>query len=434
MYVRDLSVRGVKLLKDFHLSFLNDDGTPRMWTVLLGENGRCKTSVLRAIAMAASGASRTHELADLPSLHDRREALDVWLNASFALPDEPARTYPTLTPGAPTPRFLSSTLEMSAGVTAMKGYSSYYTPGVLQTRPAGEVLFDIRGGNLPYWFVAGYGTNRMLPRQSVVETSTDPSVGRMASLFDRGTIVGTGFADLLADPGAYSKTLRDALIEHHVLPDDAAGIELRGRGGVKSAADLVDGNRFVLRSAGREMKVPAAWLSQGYQSTIAWVADLIGHAMLDVARPVELGEICGLVLIDEIDLHLHPAWQVRLIETLRTTLPNVQFVVTTHSPMILPGLRAGEIVMLELDDSGNVVPRTPDTSPMLLTGSEIYRSFFGIDRLYPTEVGREYERYKFLVGNAARSDEEDSEMMNIRSKLVSLGLDPGWEAVPRQSA
>ncbi len=103
MYVRDLCVRGVKLLQDFHLSFLEADGSPRMWTVLLGENGRCKTSILRAIAMAASGAARTHELADLPSLHDRREARDVWVQATFALPEEPGRTYPGLPAGAPPP-------------------------------------------------------------------------------------------------------------------------------------------------------------------------------------------------------------------------------------------------------------------------------------------------------------------------------------------
>jgi hypothetical protein len=403
-----------------------------MWTVLLGENGRCKTSVLRAIAMAASGASRTHELADLASLHDRRGPQLLTINASFAMPPDPRRVYPSLPAGESPPPCLGSELTMEPGLTSMRG-NSWYFDGSLRARPAGEVLFDIRGGNLPHWFVAGYGTTRFL-RVGLGESTGDPSVSRLATLFDRGTIIGPGFADLLADPNGFSMMLRRALIEAHVLPDDASGIELRGRGGVRSAADLVEGSRFILSSAGREMKVPATWLSQGYQSTIAWLADLIGHVMLENGGAVPLDQIRGLVLIDEIDLHLHPAWQVRLVKTLRAALPNVQFVVTTHSPMILPSLGASEIVVLDLDVEGNVIATEPGLSPMLLTASEIYRGFFGISGPYPTEIGEDYQRYMFLVGNSARTDDEDVELTTIRGKLRALGIDPGWEPVPRQAS
>lgn len=84
MYVTRLHVRGLKLLRDFELRF-GTEQAPRLWTVLLGENGRCKTSVLRAIAMAASGAARTHELADLASLPDRRSPSDLGISADFSL-------------------------------------------------------------------------------------------------------------------------------------------------------------------------------------------------------------------------------------------------------------------------------------------------------------------------------------------------------------
>ena len=61
----------------------------------------------------------------------------------------------------------------------------------------------------------------------------------------------------------------------------------------------------------------------------------------------------GLVLIDELDLYLHPLWQVGLVRALKATFPRVQFIVTTHSPMLLPGLERDEIIHLKLDDAGN---------------------------------------------------------------------------------
>ncbi|HYO70352.1 MAG TPA: AAA family ATPase [Archangium sp.] len=92
----------------------------------------------------------------------------------------------------------------------------------------------------------------------------------------------------------------------------------------------------------------------------------------------------GLVLIDEIDLHLHPKWQLGLIPTLKRVFPKLQFIVTTHSPMLLPGLSREEVVILGTDTEGNVIAHESPESPSLLTGSEIYRTFFGIDRLHPS--------------------------------------------------
>lgn len=442
MYVTGITIDHVKLLRDFSLDLREPSGEPRMWTVLVGENGRCKTTILRAIALAASGAARANELADLAALGDGRSNDQAEIHADFSLPPSARREHPGWTPpaadpnGAPPPAvpgLLKSTLTMPSGVTSMRGSSGYdeVLPG------NGDVLFDIRGRNLAHWFVCGYGTGRFLPRgPSTFESITNASVARLASLFDRAPVIGTGFADLLEDPNVFSKLLREVLIHRKVLPDEALDIELRGRGGIRSSKDLVEGSRFKFRSGPAKMSVPAAWLSQGYQSTIAWIADLLGHLVLEAGTNVEidLQSVTGLVLIDEIDLHLHPRWQARLVTALKDALPKVQFVVTTHSPMVLPALRREEIVLLDLDAAGNVRPRIPDASPMLLTGSELYRDFFGIDELQPVALAEDHRRYAFLVGNAARTDEEDKEMLDLRAKFRDLGIDPGWEPVPRSAA
>lgn len=91
-------------------------------------------------------------------------------------------------------------------------------------------------------------------------------------------------------------------------------------------------------------------LSDGQRNMLALVGDLavkavrLNHAVLgdEVLRQTP-----GIVLIDEIDLHLHPTWQRVVLENLRTVFPNLQFIATTHSPFIVQTLREGELVMLE---------------------------------------------------------------------------------------
>ncbi len=78
-------------------------------------------------------------------------------------------------------------------------------------------------------------------------------------------------------------------------------------------------------------------LSQGEKSLMTLVGDIARRlAMMNpsLASPLE-GD--GIVLIDEVDLHLHPKWQRSLLERLTTTFPGCQFVVTTHSPLVVSG-------------------------------------------------------------------------------------------------
>jgi predicted ATP-binding protein involved in virulence len=91
-------------------------------------------------------------------------------------------------------------------------------------------------------------------------------------------------------------------------------------------------------------------LSDGQRSMLALVGDLAQkaatlnpHLAADVLQQTE-----GLVLIDELDLHLHPTWQRHVIEDLRSTFPRLQFICTTHSPFLIQSLRSGEeLLMLE---------------------------------------------------------------------------------------
>jgi hypothetical protein len=78
--------------------------------------------------------------------------------------------------------------------------------------------------------------------------------------------------------------------------------------------------------------IPFSALSDGYRAYIGWISDLLYHVVATCPRGMKLTDNCGLVLVDEIDLYLHPIWQRTVIETVSKALPNLQFVFTTHSP------------------------------------------------------------------------------------------------------
>lgn len=97
------------------------------------------------------------------------------------------------------------------------------------------------------------------------------------------------------------------------------------------------------------MRIPINQLSDGYKSTISLVAD-IAYRMA-VLNPQLLDKVCtetdGIVLIDEIDLHLHPTWQQRILEDLTDIFPKLQFVVSTHTPSVISSAKSENLLILD---------------------------------------------------------------------------------------
>jgi len=87
----------------------------------------------------------------------------------------------------------------------------------------------------------------------------------------------------------------------------------------------------------------------------SWIIDMIARwndRQQELDEPVGadvLRQMCGFVLIDEIDLHLHPMWQMTIIEDVRRLFPRLSFVVTTHNPLTLQGARSGEVYVMRRD-------------------------------------------------------------------------------------
>jgi predicted ATP-binding protein involved in virulence len=123
---------------------------------------------------------------------------------------------------------------------------------------------------------------------------------------------------------------------------------------------------------GQQHKLAYSQLSDGYRNTIGLAADI---AYRCIQLNPHLGENAvvdtpGIVLIDELDLHLHPNWQRHVVADLKNAFPNIQFVATTHSPFIVQSLEADELINLD---------KAVDTTPNDLSINEISVIFMGLE-------------------------------------------------------
>ncbi len=138
-------------------------------------------------------------------------------------------------------------------------------------------------------------------------------------------------------------------------------------------------------------------LSDGYRNVVAIAADLaIKAAMLNPQLAEKALEFTpGVVLIDELDLHLHPKWQRRIIEDLRRTFPKVQFICTTHSPFLIQSLRSGEeLIVLDGQPTSDV-----DNMPI----DDIARGIMGVSN---TETSARYDEMKKVARHYLETLEE----------------------------
>lgn len=167
MYLRKLHLRNLKRVRELTLDF-EHEGQPRMWTVLIGENGTAKTSILQAVAMAAAGSRQVNTLARPVARHlrDRRGEEAMAVEAIFSFGPR------SLASEAALPALhdqldlrLRSSVTLKPGSTSVEAHSRYEQWGEDVPSTEGE-LDDARETHRPYWFIAGYGISRNLPESS----------------------------------------------------------------------------------------------------------------------------------------------------------------------------------------------------------------------------------------------------------------------------
>lgn len=168
----------------------------------------------------------------------------------------------------------------------------------------------------------------------------------------------------------------------------------------------------------RELRIEQ--LSDGYKIITAMVADIASR--LAEANPKSKNPLnaSGIVLIDEIDLHLHPKWQRRIIADLSKTFPNIQFIVTSHSPILLQGaIDNAQIIVLNGTKASEIPSEELDTYDI----SQILISeLFNLESSRAPKWDKQIEEQEALLAKPTLSAEEKEKLEQLSKELSALSF------------
>ncbi|ENK2913169.1 AAA family ATPase [Vibrio alginolyticus] len=169
---------------------------------------------------------------------------------------------------------------------------------------------------------------------------------------------------------------------------------------------------FIDKSTGRaELKVTVDdrdinifQTSQGQHVFISMIADISKKLVSlnpSMENPLD-GQ--GIVLIDEIELHLHPKWQQNIVNSLRETFPNIQFIITTHSPQVLSTVDKSCIRIFVTDENGNIHCPAPRFQTKGVKSADILAQIMGTNSIPDVEEAHDVDRFAELLTQGQKED------------------------------
>ena len=390
-YISEISLTDVRCFSGEEIIQLPPpgDGSPS-WTLIVGENGTGKTTVLRCIALCLCDETRASglftELQGDLIRHGRKEAkIKVTLTSQA---------------NAATKHTIETTFHKNGD--------------------EGEDLKQTRNGSdLKDLVVCGYGAKR--GTVGTVEVERYRIIDSVYSLFNYEAQLQSSELVLLRIAQKHKDITLDKLLQN-----------------VDSVLGLQPGSTTWDH---RGLRVRGPWgssvgtgaIGDGYAATLTWICDLLGWSYLASSVTDSRGlseQVEGIVLLDEIEQHLHPSWQLAIIPQLAKAFPAVQFIATTHSPLVAIGssdlpAETGQLVLLNYTDSLDgveIVAGLP--APATSRADQVLTSpLFGLERTTSDRVRRTIERYADLQANVLNAesitDEDQRELNALRESLAT---------------
>lgn len=401
------------------LDLRRPDGRYAGWTVLAGRNGAGKSTFLKALALAASGsaAARTlqqsfsgwiregeeHAYAGAELFYDRNEdgferrgkppASPFWVGLTWSRSE--AGPEPSLAPGV--------------------GYTKAAERGPWADNPIG-------------WFLAGYGPYRRLAGHASDAQRLmvgAPRIARLVSLFreDASLVESIQWLKEFHLRRLEQRQGADELLEgvldllnHGLLPDSARVARFDSEG------------LWVTQGG---ITLPIRDLSDGYRTMAALVMDLarqLHGAYHDFKLIYEDGRCYapyqGVVLIDEVELHLHVSWQRRIGFWLKEHFPNIQFIVTTHSPFVCQAADPKGLIRLPAPGENRAVEHVSDELYKTVVNGTVDEAalteLFGLEHVHSDQSEALREQVARLEARILRGEatpEERGQLEQLASQL-----------------
>lgn len=255
--------------------------------------------------------------------------------------------------------------------------------------------------------ILGYGATRLLPR-----------IRHAPALFRKTTTIKSLF-----DPFSRLNHAQRWLLNRRALNDDGfnrVAVALKKLLMLSEEHELSRDQEQVWVKL-HNQKINLSALSDGYQSIVVMAVNII-MGIFDQWKEIELAE--GVVLVDELEVHLHPRWKMEIVSRLRQVFKKMMFLATTHDPLCLRGLNPGEIVVLRHDNNMILAQPVMESIAHLRADQLLTSPLFGLVAtrdpalLQSPEIRMQEERYDRLFLKKRRTPQEEAEFQRLRAEIV----------------
>lgn len=425
MWLKSLRLENIKCFEDTKEIFFSRKASkyserPYRWISLLGENGVGKSTLLQSIGLLLAGPEAAKELLPRPEGWVRNLSKPGRLSSHICQDDDDAGLYGgeqkerrnfsysyIVTGDQPTEVSISGRKRITKEI--------YTEPTLIEE--TSMVLSWLRinafaSGNRG-WFGVGYGPFRRLTREHrvLIPSLTAPTRS-------------SNFATQFNDNEPISSFERWMVYLDFRIAKDAEDVQAQKMRaiGQKAITDLLPGD-VKIQGVTKEglilfdlhgQKVATVSLSDGYRSVIALAGDLIWRLLQTFPDLDDPTQASGVVLIDELDIHLHPVWQRQIAGWLQKTFPNLQFIVATHSPFIAIGAGAEALTLRFHTDAENGqvrIERVEDIS-IYDVDQALRSSAFGLISTYSPATQEKIDQYHQLSLEFPDLDEHEQKTYN----------------------
>jgi predicted ATPase len=405
MWIEEVSLENIKCFEKQNIRF-GRSKSPYPWITLLGENGTGKSTMLQAIALLLAGPEGAKQLLTRPDgwLHNENSVGKISIKIHQG--DNDPNQF-----GEKKERHSFGYTFFITGNEKLQIRSKLYNEPVI-VENSDKILSWLRQNALlpkgKGWFGAGYGAFRRLTRANRIIVPSLHTPLRYTNFFSQ----------FREDEALEAFEAWMVYLDYKISKSNDKTAEKQKNWGIKAINKLLpEGNEFdSIDSNGRIWfkvygdKVSTVALSDGFRSILALTGDLawrLIEAFPDSYDPLKEE---GVVLIDELDIHLHPVWQRTIAGLLRETFPRIQFIMATHSPLVAAG--AGEDAVTyrfyreenetKVDQIKNIHAKSVD---------DILKSdAFGLVSSFSPETQKKIERYYILKKKKNLNASEKSEL------------------------
>ena len=387
------------------------NGRPAPWTILLGDNGVGKTSLLQCLAALQPERLEygDHSQGSFPTLSSK-EALNLvspWLFSKQAdARNFRFRCMATVYLGTK----LSET-KKGQHIAQYGAIQDIHDPNLADLYPTEE--------NIQGLVCYGYGASRRIGKTSLSERSA----------FDTSTSLFSSDVELLnaeewllqAD---YAAT-RKAGDNRHAgeRRDQIKAVLLKLLPGVEDIR-IAPAQENELQTI-VQVKTPYGWvriqdLSLGYTTMLTWIVDFASRLFErypNSENPLAEPAIC---LIDEIDLHLHPKWQRTIMDYLCNLFPNTQFIATAHSPLIVQAATNANIALLRREGDHVVIDNNPQSIANWRIDQVLTSDLFGLESARPPDLDKALAERRRILSKARLTKKDEARLRELEAQIGNL--------------